>query len=132
MWNVELRDTGRVEAFRSACQGLYTNVNVVFLVYAVNDKESFEKLSMWLREVDLYTRHKKDTPRVIIGNKIDVDDRVISREEGEAYAANFGVPYLETSAKTGQNVQEIMKLAFQLSPQENENEQEKHGCCSLQ
>ena len=72
--------------------------------------------------------YKINIPRAIIANKVDVDDRVISREEGEAYAAKIGVPYLETSAKTGQNVQEIMKLALELKS----HPPKKHGHCTLQ
>ena len=107
-------------------------MDIVFVVYAVNDRKSFEELNAWLREVDLYTNFGEKTPRAIIANKIDVDDRIISTEEGQAFAERIHVPYLETSAKTGQNVQEILKLTLELTARGPEPEHGKHKHCSVQ
>lgn len=51
---------------------------------------------------------------MLIGNKIDKSQRVVSREAGERLARDYDVSFLETSAKTGQNVE----LAFMATAQE--------------
>jgi Ras-related protein Rab-37 len=50
---------------------------------------------------------------MLVGNKIDKSQRVVSREAGERLARDFDVSFLETSAKTGQNVE----LAFMATAQ---------------
>jgi GTPase KRas protein len=47
-------------------------------------------------------------PFLLVGNKCDmVDQRVVSREEAEALAASYGCEYVETSAKTGENIDKV-------------------------
>mmetsp|Transcript_37834 Transcript_37834/g.118559 ORF Transcript_37834/g.118559 Transcript_37834/m.118559 type:complete len:81 (-) Transcript_37834:118-360(-) len=43
---------------------------------------------------------------MLVGNKADKEDRVVSTEEGAELAATFGVPFMETSAKDNLNVEE--------------------------
>ncbi|KAG9350339.1 hypothetical protein JZ751_026693 [Albula glossodonta] len=65
------------------------------------------KLQAWLTEIHEYAQ--KDVVIMLLGNKSDmVSERVIKREEGEKLAREYGVPFMETSAKTGVNVE----LAF--------------------
>lgn len=46
--------------------------------------------------------------KLVVGNKADLDDkRQVSREEGRTFADNLGVPFLETSAKTAMNVNQM-------------------------
>jgi hypothetical protein len=51
---------------------------------------------------------------MLIGNKIDKSQRVVPREDGERLARNYQINFLETSAKTGQNVE----LAFMITAQD--------------
>jgi len=51
---------------------------------------------------------------MLIGNKIDKSQRVVSREAGENLARTYQISFLETSAKTGQNVE----LAFMTTAQD--------------
>ena len=48
--------------------------------------------------------------KVLVGNKADMSDRRVRYEEGEALAKEMGVPFFETSAKTGQNVEEMFQV----------------------
>lgn len=50
---------------------------------------------------------------ILVGNKTDlVKERQVPTQEGRDVAAEFGCPFLETSAKTGENVAECMRLLF--------------------
>lgn len=80
-------------------------VVAVFLTYAVNSRESFENLDLWLNEA----REKANEGAIVIlvGNKSDLD-RKVSYEEGLQYmkSRNLDV-FFETSAKNGENVNKV-------------------------
>ena len=48
-------------------------------------------------------------PVIIIGNKKDLKDRKINKNDAEVYSTELGYPYFETSAKTGENVDNTIK-----------------------
>jgi len=121
-----LTDTAGQERFRELTSASYKNADCVFIVYSVDDRDSFGHIDKWLEETNRYVPNKA-VPRIIIGNKIDLENRAITTEEGEAFAKGKGLQYLETSAKTEKNVQEIIKMA--LTPAKAEKQ---GGCCSIQ
>lgn len=64
-------------------------------------------------EVDRYAT--ADTCKLLIGNKCDRSDRVVSEAEGQALARELGMPFLETSARTAENVEAaFIRMAEQL------------------
>jgi GTPase KRas protein len=76
------------------------------IVYAVNNKKSFEKLEEY-REAILNIKDSQNYPLVMIGNKCDLEvERKVSTDEGHALAKSFGCPFFETSAKSRTNVDE--------------------------
>ena len=67
----------------------------------------------WLKEVDRYA--SPDTCKLLIGNKSDRSDKVVSEAEGVALAKELGMPFLETSARTAENVEAaFIRMAEQL------------------
>ncbi len=83
------------------------------MVYDVTVRESFNQVRQWLVEVDKYAQ--ADTCKLLIGNKSDRTDRVISEAEGQALARELNMPFLETSARTAENVEmAFIKMAEQL------------------
>jgi len=69
-------------------------------VYDVGRKDSFDALkSVWLKEVDLYSTYG-NAVKLLIGNKIDTDERQVSHEDGLEFAREFGTLFIECSAKT--------------------------------
>ncbi|KAF0977481.1 hypothetical protein FDP41_003473 [Naegleria fowleri] len=80
-----------------------TNSNGFLLVYSITDRKTFEEI------IDFYERLKKKDcehiPMVLVGNKCDLElERVISLDEGKLHAKQLGIPFMETSAKEGLNV----------------------------
>ena len=77
------------------------------MVYAINDKKSFENLEIWLKE--LRKESNPDVKTILIGNKCDLESkREVSFEEAEKYSKDFNfVQFFETSAKTGFNAQKV-------------------------
>jgi len=100
-------DTGGQELFDCIRPQYYRGAHGVLVIYDVTSQGSFDHLDKWLHELD--TSCGK-IPKIIIGNKIDLTDkRVIPPEAGEKYARQNFVSHSETSAKTGENVAEVME-----------------------
>uniref|UniRef100_A0A8C3QKH0 small monomeric GTPase n=2 Tax=Passeriformes TaxID=9126 RepID=A0A8C3QKH0_9PASS len=79
----------------------------LLLLYDVTNKASFDNIQAWLTEIHEYAQ--QDVVLMLLGNKVDsAQDRVVKREDGEKLAKEYGVPFMETSAKSGLNVE----LAF--------------------
>jgi len=73
------------------------------LVCDISIRNSFEELKTWLETI----RIKNDKLVVLlVGNKSDLNTkRKVSREEGEEFAKNHGLSFIETSAQSGENVE---------------------------
>ena len=73
------------------------------LVYDITNKESFNSLSRWISEAR--NHGNKDITLALVGNKSDLEEyRAVSVEEAQAFADQHNLIYVETSAKTGNNV----------------------------
>ena len=83
------------------------------MVYDVTHRESFDHVREWLKEVDRYA--SPDTCKLLIGNKSDRTDKVVSDNEGSALGKELNMPFLETSARTSENVEAaFIRMAEQL------------------
>jgi len=111
---LQIWDTCGQELYRSLITNFYRNSSLAIIVYAVNNKDSFEDADMWLRE--LRTHSNPDAKVFLIGNKIDlINEREIKTEEGEAFARENKLnKFMEASAKTGVNAQQIFVDAAKL------------------
>lgn len=69
----------------------------------MNRRESFSHLTSWLEDARKHSN--KDMTIMLIGNKSDLEEkRQVSYSEGEAFALEHGLVFMETSAKTAENV----------------------------
>lgn len=102
---LQIWDTAGQESFRSITRSYYRGAAGALLVYDITRRETFNHLTRWLEE----TRQNASQEMVImlIGNKSDLDHRrQVTKEEGEQFAKEHGLIFLETSAKTAANVEE--------------------------
>ncbi len=106
----QIWDTGGQEKFKKIRPLYYRGALGGLVVYDVTIRESFENLENWIAEV---VKNCENVPIIIVGNKIDIEDREVTPEEGKAYARKKSkeigrkVPYLETSAKTGETIKRV-------------------------
>lgn len=104
--SLDILDTAGQEEY-SSMRDMYMKTGEGFmLVFSLTDRASFEEIASFYNQI---MRVKGESvpfvPMLMVGNKSDlVDERQISQEEGIALAQKFNCAYIETSAKTDENV----------------------------
>ncbi|KAM4663790.1 ras-related protein Rab-37 isoform 2-T2 [Discoglossus pictus] len=141
---LQIWDTAGQERFRSVTHAYYRDAQALLLLYDITSKKSFDNIRAWLTEIHEFAN--KDVVIMLLGNKSDVTSgRVIQTEDGESLAKEYGVPFMETSAKTGMNVElaflAVAKELIQRSCGQGEPkfqihsyieaERKKDGCCGV-
>ncbi|KAB0352046.1 hypothetical protein FD755_003514 [Muntiacus reevesi] len=96
-------DTAGQERFRSVTHAYYRDAHALLLLYDVTNKASFDSIQAWLMEIQEHAQD--DVVLMLLGNKVDsAQERAVKREDAEKLAKDYGLPFMETSAKTGLNV----------------------------
>ena len=91
--------------FEFVRQGFYRGARGGLLLYDVTRRRTFLNIDRWKEETFVNTG--KEIPLVVVANKIDlVESRAVTKKEGQAYAKENGFIYVESSALTGENVEE--------------------------
>jgi Ras-related protein Rab-2A len=102
---LQVWDTAGQESFRSITRSYYRGAAGALLVYDVTRRETFEHLQTWLD--DCKENSNMNMSILLIGNKCDLADRrEVTETEGRQFAEKNGLLFIETSAKTAQNVDE--------------------------
>jgi len=102
---LNIYDTAGVDEFPIVKDGYMREADGFLCVYAINAEESYEEVSK-LHDWVMRVKENKPVPFVLCGNKSDLEDkRVISFEKGEQLANSLNISFMETSAKTGKNIE---------------------------
>ena len=129
---VQMFDTAGQEKFRVLAANYYHGADGVLVVYDCTDMESFKSIIEWLSQIE--QNAGPNVQKFLVANKIDFDkanigykgdvkastvsgrqsskppevakQRVITTEMGRKCADDYGMYYMEASAKTGQGVDE--------------------------
>uniref|UniRef100_A0A8V1AJT8 small monomeric GTPase n=1 Tax=Gallus gallus TaxID=9031 RepID=A0A8V1AJT8_CHICK len=142
---LQIWDTAGQERFRSVTHAYYRDAQALLLLYDITSKMSFDNIRAWLTEIHEYAQ--KDVVIMLLGNKADVSsERMVRTEDGASLAREYGVPFMETSAKTGMNVElaflaiarELKQRAVQPPDEPRfqihdyiEAQQKRSGCCAF-
>ena len=111
---LQIWDTCGQEIYKSLISNFYRNSSLAVLVYAIDNKESFNHTENWLN--DLKSQANPDVRIFLVGNKADLEeDRKVSKEEGEKYKEDQHLDlFMETSAKTGYNARNVLVEAAKI------------------
>jgi small GTP-binding protein len=122
---LQIWDTAGQEKFRTITKAYYRGAHGILLVYDVTSIESFNQTRQWMQSIQ---ENMLDPVAVIfVGNKCDAE-RTVSKEEAQDLANEFNVEYFETSAKTGEGVdQTFVRLAKLILDQQRERVQTNAG-----
>jgi small GTP-binding protein len=104
---VVIYDTAGHERFQKITKNFYNGAKGIILVYNVNEKKSFDNLQKWVETIQINADN--DCEVLLVGNKIDLD-RNVSTEEGEKVSADYKTQFIETSAKTGENIDNAFNI----------------------
>jgi Ras-related protein Rab-6A len=123
---LQIWDTCGQEIYRSLISNFYRNSSLAVLMYAINDKGSFNHVESWLSE--LKNNASSDISIILVGNKADLEeDRQVMKDEGENYKKqNYLDLFMETSAKTGYNARNILIKAAKILYKRYEHEYKEH------
>lgn len=108
MVKCQLWDTAGQENFAPLIKTYYKDIGAVILVYDVNCRRSFERLNFWINELNNHGPCDYPISKILIGNKIDLDSRKVTRQEAEQFAIQNGFLYDEVSVKEDINVDESL------------------------
>ena len=111
---LQIWDTCGQEVYKSLISNFYRNCSLALIVYAINNRDSFEHAENWLN--DLKNQSNPNVRVFLVGNKSDLEqNRVISKEEGENFREQKKLDrFMETSAKTGDNARNVMLEAAKI------------------
>ncbi|GAA5960801.1 hypothetical protein JCM8115_000158 [Rhodotorula mucilaginosa] len=102
---VQCWDSAGQERFRSVSRQYYRGACGAVVVFDITSRRSFEALSSWLS--DARTLASPDLEVVVVGNKLDQEeDRQVPYLEASRWAQEHNALYVETSSKTGENVEQ--------------------------
>ncbi|GAA5872174.1 hypothetical protein JCM3774_002286 [Rhodotorula dairenensis] len=131
-YQLDITDTAGQDEFSILSSRHAVGLHGWILVYSVSSRSSFEMCSIIREKILNYTGREK-VPMVLVGNKSDLAvQRQVTKEEGAALAANWGLTsFVETSARTGENVNRVFDLIVaQIESELNPQPEEKQsgGC----
>ena len=149
-YKMTLWDTAGQDRFKCLPKKYYQNADGVLLLFDVTNEDTFNNVTNWMKDVkDNSNKNIKsengqeaEIALYLIGNKIDLPNRVISKEQAETQAKSLGMKYFEVSCKINMNIPEVMSRmimechmktnhidnCFTLKPT-NSTGQHKKGCC---
>lgn len=111
-----LWDVGAQTFFRRFRQTYYLGAQAAFIVFDLTNRKSFESVKEWYKELEDFIGGR-EIPIIIIGNKTDLkEQREITYEDGVSVVnelmkrSNIKLSYIETSALTGENVEDAFTL----------------------
>ena len=136
-FEIQLWDTAGQEQYRSLSPIYFRGARAAILVFDVTSKLSFTNLEKWLE--CLTEVAGDDVFLILVGNKNDLREREVSYPEGREWAQEHNAQYIETSAKTGENIslifEEVHTLLGKTLLVQNEDvkslqiEQSSSSCC---
>jgi len=146
--NLQIWDTAGQERFRSITKSFFRNTNGIIFVYDITNRRSFQNVKDWIRDAE--TR-ENGFEKILVGNKLDLaEKRKVVKDEAEEYAKSKKMEYIETSAKTGEKINDLYtKLVDMILENKskdeiikeygignmeniniiNKSEKKKKGCC---
>ena len=99
-------DTAGQEKFFSMTKNYFRSSSIIFLIFDITNRDSFCNLSKWIETSIEYS--PSTSIKFLIGNKIDLfEKRTVSFSEALDYAISYNFKYFETSAFSGEKIEDI-------------------------
>ncbi|MFX1296551.1 MAG: GTP-binding protein [Promethearchaeota archaeon] len=104
-----LYDIAAQSRFLSVRHRYYEGAEITMIVFDVTRPETLDSVHNWYYDISKFLGGK--IPSIVVANKCDLmDQRIVDRDQAEILAKSLNLPYIETSAKTAENVDESFKM----------------------
>jgi len=114
---ISVFDTQGMEKFKTITSSFYDGSGGILLVYDISSYSTFDVLSTWFAECE---RYAKESELILVGNKSDLTERQVTKEQLEKLALAKGIAFQEVSAKSGDGVdlafEKLVRLMLGLDP----------------
>uniref|UniRef100_A0A8D2P535 NRAS proto-oncogene, GTPase n=1 Tax=Zosterops lateralis melanops TaxID=1220523 RepID=A0A8D2P535_ZOSLA len=133
---LDILDTAGQEEY-SAMRDQYMRTGEGFLcVFAINNSKSFADINLYRYEQIKRVKDSDDVPMVLVGNKCDLPTRTVDTKQAQELAKSYGIPFIETSAKTRQGVEDafytlVREIRQYRMKKLNSSEDGNQGCMGL-
>lgn len=105
---LQIWDTAGQERFNTLTTGFFKGSDGILVVYSITDRNSFDCVNKWMTQIK--SSSPSDVKVILVANKSDcISERVVSTDEGIQMAQQYGLPFFECSAKSGDNVPQIFE-----------------------
>ena len=105
----QIWDTAGQERYKSITSAYYKGAKGALIVYDITNKFTFESVDKWVQDLNSYG--DKNLTLLLVGNKSDLEDkRQIVKEDGEEKAKSFNLGFIETSACSGDNIDQAFDI----------------------
>ena len=108
---IQIWDSAGQEKYKGLIPSYVRNSSIVFIVYDVSNRSSFDNIPNWIS----FVKNIERTTMILCGNKIDLD-RDVNTNEGEEIAKSEGILFFECSAKTNENIKNMFFSSISLLP----------------
>ena len=119
-------DTSGQERYRSISTNFLRNSDGIIFVFDLTNGTTFDNIKRWLITCDEVIQ---DFQKIVVGNKLDLENREIDKERIEKFCEEKNLKYFETSARNNINVRrmfkELAKLILDSKQKKNEEKYEK-------
>ncbi|CBZ55665.1 putative Ras family domain-containing protein [Neospora caninum Liverpool] len=111
----EIWDTAGQERFSSLAPMYYRGAAAAIVVYDQSNMASFDRAQVWVQQLQL--SGNSNIVIALAANKMDLPHKQVDLNLGRQYAEENGLLFIETSAKTGQNVQQLFSMIARRLPE---------------
>ncbi|KAM4036773.1 ras-related protein Rab-27A isoform 2-T6 [Anomaloglossus baeobatrachus] len=112
--HLQLWDTAGQERFRSLTTAFFRDAMGFLLLFDLTNEQSFLNARNWISQLQIHA-YCENPDIVMCGNKSDLEDqRAVKEEEAKEFAEKYGIPYFETSAADGTNVNKAVDTLLDL------------------
>ena len=120
---LKIFDTSGQERFHTLTKNYYRGADGIIMVFDLKRSETFDELTYWMEEINKNC-DKNKIGLILVGNKNDgnLDERKISKEQGNKIAELYNFIYIETSAVTNDNIKECFDLMVKTLFEKNVND----------
>ena len=119
-------DTSGQERYRSISTNFLRNSDGIIFVFDLTNGTTFDNIKRWLITCDEVIQ---DFQKIVVGNKLDLENREVDKERIEKFCEEKNLKYFETSARNNINVRrmfkELAKLILDSKQKKNEEKYEK-------